>query len=347
MELEIIDRVAFQIGGFPVYWYGLIIGSGALLAALLAFYETKRIGFDFDTFLNTLLLAIPTALISGRLYYVFFHWDYYSLHRGEIFSFRDGGLAIHGVILGSILAGYIYSRIKKFSFVQVAEIAFPSVLLGQAIGRWGNFTNQEAYGGPVSLEFLENLHLPEFIINQMWINGSYHHPTFLYESIWSIIGVIIILLIRYRNPIRGAILSLYFIWYSVGRFFIEGLRTDSLTFNGPVWLEKLLETLWLPLASVWDAGELTGGNIRSAQLFSLVAILGFIGYLIYISIGERSTLRYADNPYLGESSKGVAADVEEITTRVDGTKKTSEGDASSLGETDAAERGGVDVEGDD
>lgn len=347
MELEIINRVAFHIGEFPVYWYGIIIGSGALLAALLAFYEAKRIGFDLDTFLNTLLLAIPTALISGRLYYVVFHWDYYSQYRGEIFSFRDGGLAIHGVIIGSALAAYIYSKLKSFSFVQVAEIAFPSVLLGQAIGRWGNFTNQEAYGGPVSLEFLEKLHLPDFIINQMWINESYHHPTFLYESIWSIIGVIIILLIRYRNPIRGAILSLYFIWYSVGRFFIEGLRTDSLAFEGPAWLAKLMETLWSPLGAFWESGELTGGNIRSAQLFSLVAVIVFVGYLIYISRGKRATLRYADNPYLGKPSKGVDSGVEETTDWVDSNKKPSEIAANSLDETDATERGGVDGERDD
>ncbi len=347
MELEIIDRVAFYIGSFPVYWYGLIIGSGALLAAFLAFYETKRIGFHFDTFLNTLLFAIPTALLSGRLYYVAFHWDYYSQYPGQILAFRDGGLAIHGVILGSVLAGYLYSKFKGFSFVQVAEIAFPAVLLGQAIGRWGNFTNQEAYGGPVSLDFLENLHLPEFIINQMWINGSFHHPTFLYESIWSIIGVIIILLIRYRNPIRGAVLSLYFIWYSVGRFFIEGLRTDSLAFDGPEWLSQLLETLWLPLGAFWEAGELTGGNIRAAQLFSVLSILFFAGYLIYISRGERAKLRYADNPYLGKLSNGADYDVEETADWLDSDQKSSKSGANCFDETDSTKRGGVDLERDD
>jgi phosphatidylglycerol:prolipoprotein diacylglycerol transferase len=326
MELEIIDRVAFQIGSFPVYWYGIIIGAGALIAVLLAFYETKRIGFDFDTFLNTILLAIPTALLGGRLYYVAFHWDYYSQYPSKILAFRDGGIAIHGVILGSLLAGFIYAKIKGFSFVQVAEIAFPSVLLGQAIGRWGNFTNQEAFGGPVSLEFLENLHLPQFIINQMWIDGSFHHPTFLYESIWSIIGVIIILLIRYRNPIRGVVLSFYFIWYSIGRFFIEGLRTDSLAFDGPEWLSKLLEALWAPLGAFWEAGALTGGNIRSAQLFSLLAIILFVGYLIYISRGERSKLRYADHPYLGKSNSGKPDSGANLTNRVDKSDSTEEGD---------------------
>ncbi len=298
MDVAAISRVAFYIGDFPVFWYGVIIGSGALIAAVLAFYEAKKIGFDLDTLLNTLIIAIPVAVISARLYFVAFHWDYYGQNLGQILAIRDGGLAIHGVLVGGLLAAFFYARAKGFSFLLLAEIVVPSILLGQAIGRWGNFTNQEAHGGPVSLEFLENLRLPQFIIDQMQIGGIYYHPTFLYESIWSIIGVAILLLIRYRNPIRGVIMSLYFIWYSIGRFYIEGLRTDSLTMNGPDWLAKLLDALWAPFALVFEAGAMEGGNIRSAQLFSVLAILFFAGYLVYISRQPRSLLRYADQPYV-------------------------------------------------
>lgn len=312
MDVAAISRIAFHIGDFPVYWYGIIIGTGALIAALLAFHEAKKVGFDLDLLLNALIIAIPVAVVSARLYFVAFHWDYYGHHPGQILAVRDGGLAIHGVLIGGLLAGYIYAKVKGFSFLFAAEIVVPSILLGQAIGRWGNFTNQEAHGGPVSLEFLENLRLPQFIIDQMQIGGIYYHPTFLYESIWSIIGVAILLLIRYRNPIRGVIMSLYFIWYSIGRFYIEGLRTDSLTMNGPAWLAKLLDALWAPFALVFEAGTMEGGNIRSAQLFSVIAILFFVGYLVYISRGPRSLVRYADQPYAVSEEEPPDAEDEKL-----------------------------------
>ena len=132
-----------------------------------------------------MLWAIPIAIISARIYYVLFEWDYYAQNPGEIIAIWNGGIAIHGALIGSVITAYVFAKKRKISFWKLADIAAPSFILGQAIGRWGNFINQEAHGGEVSRAFLENLHLPDFIINQMYINGAYYHPTFLYESLWN------------------------------------------------------------------------------------------------------------------------------------------------------------------
>lgn len=186
-----IDPIAFQLGPLKVHWYGIILGSAAIFGLLLALWESKRIGFNADLLMDLLIYAVPAAIIGARAYYVLFQWDYYSEHPEDIIAIWKGGLAIHGALIGSILTGYIFARVKNISFLKLADLVAPSILLGQAIGRWGNFMNQEAHGGPVSLEFLQNLHLPQFIIDQMNIGGVYYHPTFLYESIWNIIGVIL------------------------------------------------------------------------------------------------------------------------------------------------------------
>lgn len=230
MEAEIVplDRVAFELGPISIYWYGIIIATGVLLALLLANREGKRLGLPKDTFIDLLMWAVPFALIGARAYYVIFEWDAYKHNPAKIFAIWEGGIAIHGALIGAVVTAIVFTRVKGLSFWKVADIAAPSVLLGQAIGRWGNFMNQEAHGGPVTREFLEGLMLPEFIINQMYIDGTYYHPTFLYESLWSFVGVILLLALRRVNLRRGEIFLTYVIWYSFGRFFIEGLRTDSL-----------------------------------------------------------------------------------------------------------------------
>jgi len=268
-----IDPIAFQIGALKVYWYGIILGSAAIFGLLLALWESKRIRFNSDLLMDLLIFAVPAAIIGARTYYVLFQWEYYAQHPSEIIAIWHGGLAIHGALIGSILTGYIYARIKNISFLKLADLAAPSILLGQAIGRWGNFMNQEAHGGPVSLEFLQNMHLPQFIINQMNINGVYYHPTFLYESLWNIVGVLLLVWFRKKNPIKGMVFLSYFIWYSIGRFYIEGLRTDSLAFDGPVWLEQLMKMLWAPMRTIFEAGDMAYGNIRIAQLIGVVLIL--------------------------------------------------------------------------
>lgn len=225
--------------------------------------------------------VIPAAVIGARLYYVLFQWDYYALNPASIFAIWEGGLAIHGGLIGALIAGYIFLRIKKQSFFLLADIIAPSIILGQALGRWGNFINQEAYGSEVSRSFLQGLYLPDWLIEQMHIQGTYYHPTFLYESLWNLLGFGVLLLLRFAPVRRGEIFFSYLIWYSLGRFFIEGLRMDSLAFNGPDWLEHFLTIIWSPMTLLFEPGVLEGGNIRIAQLMSLCLILLSISCILW------------------------------------------------------------------
>lgn len=266
-QIQPIDRVAIELGPVQIYWYGVIIGFGALLGLWLAVKESERRGLNKDVFVDLVLYALPIAIVCARAYYVIFQWDYYSQNLSDIPKIWQGGLAIHGGLIGAVLTVIVYAKVKKLSFWQLVDIAAPSIILGQAIGRWGNFINQEAHGGPVTREFLESLHLPEFIINQMYINGQYYHPTFLYESIWNIIGFILLLLLRKVNLRRGELFLSYLIWYSIGRFFIEGMRTDSL---------MLTESL------------------RIAQVISIAIIVGAIITIIIRRMTNRARKRYLD-----------------------------------------------------
>lgn len=221
-----MDPIAFNIFGFSIRWYGLLIAFGMLCGTLVALRECKKSGFDEEYIIDIVLYCIPAAVIGARLYYVLFEIKYYINAPVEIFAIRNGGLAIHGGIIASVIAAYIYTRAKKISFLKVADICAPGIILGQAIGRWGNFFNQEAFGGAVSSEFIS--HFPVFIQNGMFIEGVYHHPTFLYESLWDFGVFIVLMILTRRKRQNGFIFFVYMILYSAGRFFIEGLRTDSL-----------------------------------------------------------------------------------------------------------------------
>ena len=239
-NIQPLNRVALDFGGFQIYWYGIIIGVGVLLGLWIAIRESERRGLHKELFIDLILFAVPIAIICARIYYVIFQWSYYSQHPGEIIKIWNGGIAIHGALIGAVLTTIIFAKVRNVSFWKLADIAAPSLLLGQAIGRWGNFMNQEAHGGEVTRVFLENLHLPQFIINQMYINGVYYHPTFLYESLWNLLGVVILLLLRRVNLRRGEIFLSYLIWYSIGRFFIEGLRTDSLMLTNSLRMAQVI-----------------------------------------------------------------------------------------------------------
>lgn len=222
-----IDPVAFTIGSLDIRWYGIIISFALLLGTVLSIREAKRQGIDEDFMLDLYIRVIPAAIIGARLYYIIFSWEYYLDNLLMIFSTRSGGLAIHGGVLGGLLLAYLYSKKHKVSFWKLLDISAPYLILGQAIGRWGNFINQEAHGGVVSKEFISIF--PEFIEKQMYINGNYYHPTFLYESLWNLFVFFLLLLLRRKKYIiKGDIFALYIIGYSIGRFYIEGLRTDSL-----------------------------------------------------------------------------------------------------------------------
>ncbi|MFT9849545.1 prolipoprotein diacylglyceryl transferase [Aneurinibacillus sp. REN35] len=253
-----LDPIALQLGPLSIHWYGIILGTAALVGLLMALREAKRVGMDPETIMDVVMYAVPAAIIGARIYYVVFRWDeYYSSHPGEIIAIWQGGIAIHGALIASVLTAYIYSRVKKVSFWRIADIVAPSLLIGQAIGRWGNFMNQEAHGGPVSLEFLQSLHLPQFIIDQMYIldpltnTYSYYHPTFLYESLWNLLGVLLLITIRRVVALRrGDLFLSYVIWYSIGRFFVEGLRTDSLMLTDTLRIAQVISLVLIALALV-------------------------------------------------------------------------------------------------
>lgn len=251
--IEPIDRVAIDIGPIHMYWYGVIIISGAFLGLWLALRESERRNLPSDTFVDLVIFALPISIIVSRVYYVIFKWEYYGKHPEKIFAVWEGGLAIHGVLIGAVLTIIVFAKVRDISFWKLTDILAPSLILGQAIGRWGNFINQEAHGGPVSREFLENLYLPDFIINQMYIEGTYYHPTFLYESLWNFGGFILLMFLRRANLRRGELFLTYIIYYSFGRFFIEGMRTDSLMLTEYLRMGQVISVVLIivPILIIW------------------------------------------------------------------------------------------------
>lgn len=221
---------AIYIGGFAVRYYGLLIALGVLLGVLLAKSREKRLGLRADTTLDLALVCVPAALIGARIYYVAFSWDLYKNDLLRIFSVRDGGMAIYGSVLAGIVAGWIFSRVRRQPFWVLADLAAPSLALGQAIGRWGNFVNQEAYGSLVADPALQWFPLSVYIERI----GQWHLATFFYESIWCFLIVLFLLLGERRGKFarRGDMFLWYLMLYGLGRAFIEGLRTDSLMFLG-------------------------------------------------------------------------------------------------------------------
>ena len=240
-----IDPIAFELGPIPVHWYGIIIASAMVLAVFLAVNEGQKRGIKEDTIYDLLLWGLPLALICARLYYVIFQWQYYRVYPSEIYRIWDGGITIYGGLIGAFIVVLVLCKRQEISAWLMLDVVAPTVILAQGIGRWGNFVNQEAHGRATSRFFLQSLHLPEWIINQMRINGVYYQPTFLYESVWDILGFILLVSLRHRLHLfkQGEIFLAYLIWYALGRFFIEGMRTDSLMLGAlrvSQWLSLLL-----------------------------------------------------------------------------------------------------------
>lgn len=246
---------ALDLGFIKINYYAIIILMGILFAYITIFVEAKKYGYDREFIGNLIFWVIIFGVIGARLYYVLFNLDYYMANPSEIYKVWNGGLAIHGGIIFGIIITALYCKKYGISIVKTFDIFVVGLLLGQAIGRWGNFFNGEAHGGIVSKTFLESLKIiPNFVVNGMKIGENYYHPTFYYESLWCLLGFIIILLVRrfYKYLKLGQLTSLYFIWYGVGRFFIEILRTDSLML----------------------------GNIKVAQIISVILLV--IGLIIFI-----------------------------------------------------------------
>ena len=218
--------------------------------------EGKRFNISSDFLFNLAFWVIVFGILGARLYYVIFNWSEYSSDLLSIFKIWNGGLAIHGGIIAGFITMFVYCKKYNVSVFKISDMAVAPVILGQAIGRWGNFFNGEAHGAVTTLAHLKELNIPDFIINGMQIGGLYYHPTFFYESIWCIIGFIILLILRRFKYVKvGQLTCVYLMWYSVGRFFIESMRTDSLMLGG----------------------------FKAAQIVSLVLFVGALLYMMVLS----------------------------------------------------------------
>ncbi len=237
-----MDRIAFTFFGIDIAWYGLLIAIGMMLGVLLAVKRARYINVSEEIVYDIALWTIPIGVIGARVYYVLFNLEYYATDWHRILQFRQGGLAIHGGIIAGFIAGYFICRKNKVRFLSMADVIAPSMVLGQAIGRWGNYFNQEAYGRPTELPWA------------ITINGVNVHPTFFYEFLWNIGVLIVLLLFTKRKQQEGEVFFLYLVLYSLGRFFIEVLRIDSLMI----------------------------GSIRTAQLTSILMMAGGLVAIWYV-----------------------------------------------------------------
>jgi len=228
-----MDPVIFTLGNFEIKWYSVLILLGATFGYYLLMKESQKYGYSKDFIFNLFFWALISGFIGARLYYVLFNWSLYRSDPLSIFKIWEGGLAIHGGLIAGFLTIVAYCKHYKVRLLKITDMVTIPVLLAQCIGRWGNFFNGEAHGIETTMLNLQNLHIPKFIIEGMYINGHYYHPTFLYESLWCILGVILLWIVRHYKYLKvGQLTCIYLMWYSFGRFFIESLRTDSLMLGG-------------------------------------------------------------------------------------------------------------------
>lgn len=262
-----MDPVAFKVGNMSIRWYSLCILFGIIIAYFLAKKESKKFNYEKDFIFDLFFYVIIFGIIGARLYYVVFNFNYYKSNLLEIFKVWNGGLAIHGGIIFGLITLIIYCKKKRVDILRTTDVASISLLFAQAVGRWGNFFNSEAHGPITTLANLENMKfIPDFVIKGMNIDGIYYHPTFYYESLWCLLGVVFFALIRkfFKNLKKGQLTCLYFVWYGIGRFFIEYLRTDSLMFGG----------------------------IKAAQLFSIITIVIALLYFLFLLFKKDNDFYY-------------------------------------------------------
>ena len=238
-----MNSVILEIGNFQIRWYSIFILIAIFTGGFFVYREARKKGLDKDQLIDIMFYTIIIGILGARIYYVLFNLDYYLANPLEIIQMWHGGLAIHGGLITALVFLIIYSKKKKINLLLFLDTIVVGLLIAQAIGRWGNFFNGEAYGRDVTLEFLKNLHLPQFIINGMHIGSSYKEPTFLYESILSLIGFIILILIRKIKKLKtGTLTSIYLIWYGIERLIIETFRSDSLML-GPIKVAQLVSII--------------------------------------------------------------------------------------------------------
>lgn len=296
-----ISRVALSIGNLDIYWYGVIIAVGFGLGLWVYLSHNRTCGIHPDEGLDVILWSMVGAIVGARAYYVAFQWDNYKDNLKEIFNLRGGGLAIYGGIIGALIVAFIVCRIKKLPMLPVADAAFPGVMLGQAIGRWGNFFNMEAFGTNTTLPWgmtsdtisaYLSRHQAALAAQGIMVDPTLPvHPTFLYESLWNLIGVAILLLWLFpRRSYDGQITLGYTAWYGLGRFFVEGLRTDSL--------------MW--------------GSVRVSQALGGVLFIVAAGLMLFIFLRGRKpmTLEYIEGQKKPRFTLGRYVDTKESQERI-------------------------------
>lgn len=245
------SRIAFSIGSKPIYWYGIIIAAGFLLAVYYAMKRADQFGLTQDNIIDMLICAVPLAIIGARAYYCIFSWGLYKDDPIRVLYIWEGGLAIYGGVIGAVIGLFIYTKVKKVKASAMLDIGGLGLLIGQSIGRWGNFMNREAFGA----ETTSFLRMGLTDANGVTI---YVHPTFLYESVWNALGLLILHFYSKRRKFDGQIFLMYLGWYGLGRMFIEGLRTDSLYVGS--------------------------SNLRVSQLLAGICFLGVVIFLVYDKI---------------------------------------------------------------
>ncbi|MBQ6538819.1 MAG: prolipoprotein diacylglyceryl transferase [Bacilli bacterium] len=224
-----MNRVALDLGIIKIYWYSILVFLGIVAACFLIYKESKKQKLNKEDLIDLIFYVLIFGIIGARVYYVLFNLSYYLSNPLEIFAVWNGGLAIHGGLIGGLITTIVFCKKRKINLTKMIDILVVGIIIGQAIGRWGNFFNGEAFGPATTLAYLQSIHIPKFIIDGMLIDGVYHIPTFLYESTWCLLGFISMLILRsFKKLPLGALTSFYLIWYGIARFFIEGLRTDSL-----------------------------------------------------------------------------------------------------------------------
>ena len=275
-----VDRVAFQIGGLAIYWYGLLIAAGFLLAVLYYLRRAETFGVPAGDFTDALVGSVLVGVVGARAYYVAFRWDIYRGDIMSILSFRGGGLAIYGGIIAGLLAGCVFARIKKIPLLPGMDLVSAGLLLAQGIGRWGNFVNIEAFGANTTLPWgmMSEYTIPQYLARHQTELAAMGiavdpalpvHPTFLYESLWCLLGfAVIALVLTGRRRFDGQLILFYAGWYGAGRFVIEGLRTDSLMW-GNLRISQMVALLCVIVSAALTAFMLA--RARRGQLPPLYA----------------------------------------------------------------------------
>ena len=290
------SRVAFSIGSKPIYWYGIIIAAGFLLAVYYAMKRADQFGLTQDNIIDMLICAVPLAIIGARAYYCLFSWNLYKDDPIRVLYIWEGGLAIYGGVIGAVIGLFIYTKVKKVKTSAMLDIGGLGLLIGQSIGRWGNFMNREAFGAQTD-SFLR--------MGLTDASGAtiYVHPTFLYESVWNAIGLLILHFYSKRRKFDGQIFLMYLGWYGLGRMFIEGLRTDSLYVGS--------------------------SNLRVSQLLAGVCFLAVVIFLVYDKIFREHD---PADLYVNQVAQRKAEEAAEAAEAVEATEAAAEETAENVTE---------------